>query len=56
MTGFAVAFDNNIMRAAGILWQYLFVAVVAKLCSILVQQAFVRRAMGNMAADAFPFL
>jgi hypothetical protein len=56
MARFAFAFDNNLMRAPGIFWQYLFVAVVTKLCFICVQQIFVRRSMGNMTANAFPFL
>jgi hypothetical protein len=55
MAGFAFAFDNNLMRAPGIFWQYLFVAVVAKLCFICVQQTLVRRSMGNMAAGTFSF-
>ena len=55
MTTVAISFDHNLMRAEYIFRQYLFVAVVAKLCFICLQQTFVWRGVGNMAADAFPF-
>jgi hypothetical protein len=41
MTGLAIAFHNNLVRTLGVFWQNLFMAIVAKLCSICLQKTFV---------------
>ena len=55
VTGGALALDHRLMGTAPILWQHILVAIVAELCRICDQQAFVRRGVRNVAAGTLPF-
>ena len=55
MTTGALALDHRLMGTAPVLWEHISVAIVAKLCGICDQQAFVRRCVRNVAAGTLPF-
>ena len=55
MTGGALALDHRLMGTAPVLRKHISVAIVAKLCRICDQQAFVRRCVRNVAAGTLPF-
>jgi hypothetical protein len=55
VTLITIAFDHNLVGAACVLWQHLFVAFGAKLCGVRGQQIFLGRRMRNMASGTFPF-
>ena len=55
MTSGALALNHRLMGTAPIFWKHISVAIVAKLCRICDQQAFVRRGVRNVAAGTLPF-